>query len=124
MGGAFDLLQTMRSRLEWSRMETVRREGRAFIKLTGTWSSESAEALAPTGGSWPDGLPQQCRLYLDAETLWPHRVEWWGPDVPRSADVLLVQMEFRDPVLNQPLSAEGCAREFGLPVAAAQPYNP
>jgi hypothetical protein len=124
LSGVVGLLHTARTRVAWSRKETVRRDGRTFVKLTGSWSAESAAAFAPSGKPWPNGLPRLCRLYLDEHTLWPHRVEWWGPDVPRTADVLLLQMEFRDPVLNQPLSAERCAREFALPVAAAQPYNP
>jgi hypothetical protein len=43
-------------------------------------------------------------------------VEWWGPDPPLADDSLLVQMEFRDPVLNQPLSPERCAREFQVQI--------
>ena len=98
----------------------VRRDSRAFIKLTGSWSDEVMRTLVPADERWPDGLPRQCRLYLEAPTLWPHRVEWWGPLRANAGDALLLQMEFRDPIINQPLSAERCAREFGFPVALNQ----
>jgi len=110
LGGVVALLHAMRTRVNWSRKETVRRDGRASIKLTGSVSTEIA-ANQP----WPEGQPRQCRLYLDVATLWPQRVEWWGPDSPRSGDVLLQQLEFRDPVLNQPLSPERADREFAFP---------
>ena len=35
-------------------------------------------------------------------------MEWWGADLPRVGDVALVQMEFRNPVLNRALTAERC----------------
>src|SRR5262249_1232149 len=87
--GGVGLLQTLRSRIDWSSKETVRRDGRAFLKLTGSWSPKSTAAQRPTDQLGTDGLPRQARLYLDVETLWPHRVEWWGPASPRAADVLL-----------------------------------
>ena len=53
---------------------------------------------------WPHSFPRQCRLFLDARTRWPHRLEWWGPAPPRKGDSLLLQMEFRNPRLGQPLA--------------------
>jgi hypothetical protein len=111
-GGVVTLLPGLRQRLNWVRKETVRRGGRVFVKLTGTWTPAEAAALCPPGQPWPAGLPRQCKVYLDADTLWPHRVEWWGPDPPRPGEALLAQAEYRDPVLNQPLSPERAAREF------------
>lgn len=114
--GLSPLLQGLRTQMVWGRRELVRRGGREYHKLTGTWAD--APKTTPRDGPWPEGLPRQCRLYLDAETLWPARVEWWGPDPPREGECLLVQMEFRDPVLNRPLPAEQCIRGFAL---AAEP---
>jgi len=112
--GVFPLMQTLRQRMVWVHKEMVRRAGRDFIKLNGVWPDETRELLAPADKPWPAGLPRQCKLYLDPKTLWPHRVEWWGPDPPRPGEVALMQMELRDPVVNRPLSAERCAQEFGL----------
>jgi hypothetical protein len=110
--GILPLLQGLRQQMIWGPRETVRRGEREFIKLTGCWLPELARGFAPPGEPWPAGVPRQCRLYLDPRTLWPHRVEWWGPDPPRAGDVALVQMEFRSPVLNRPLTVERCAAEF------------
>jgi hypothetical protein len=60
---------------------------------------------------------RQAVLYLDATTLWPLRIEWWGNDRPGKPLQLLQQTEFRDPVVNQPLSNERCAAEFAKPQA-------
>ena len=56
--------------------------------------------------------PRICQIYLDAQTLWPHRVEWWAFQEQEQGAFLLLQLEFRDPRINQPLSHEACAREF------------
>jgi hypothetical protein len=110
--GVLTVLPALRERMTWFRQERVRRDGRLLVKLSATWRPAEAEALVPPGTPWPDDLPRQVRLYLEPETSWPHRLEWWGPDPDRPDDSLLIQMEFRDPVLNQPLSEERCAREF------------
>src|SRR5262249_3910618 len=111
--GVLALLPALRERMTWFRREAVRRDGRGLLKLSGAWApADAATARVRPGRPWPDGLPRQCRLYLDPATAWPCRFEWWGPDAPRPADALLIQMEFRDPVLNRPLSAAAGARAF------------
>jgi hypothetical protein len=118
-GAVTTLLPGLRQRMNCLSKETVRREGRLLHRLTAGWKPEVAAVLSPVGKPWPAGLARQGRLYLDAGTLWPQRLEWWGPDSPQAEDSLLVQMEFRDPVLNRPLSAERCANEFQLLNGAA-----
>ena len=80
--------------MTFTRKETGRWKGHAVVRLTG-------RKPPPV----PDNQPGECRLYLDAQTLWPCRIEWLGR-VPDRGDVLLVQMEFRDPVLGQPVHDE------------------
>jgi hypothetical protein len=101
-GGLAALVRDLRQQLAWVRKERVRRNGRPFIKLTG---------IRPVGEA-EDGRPRLARLYLDGETFWPHRLEWWGADPPRPGDVLLMQLELRDPVRNRPLPPDRCATEF------------
>jgi hypothetical protein len=112
--GLGPLLQGLRHRMVVTGKEAISWRGRQVLRLTLVWSPETAGFLAPPGQPWPDLLPRQCLLYLDAATLWPHRLEWWGPAPPRGEDSLVFQMEFRDPVWNQPLSREQCAREFSF----------
>jgi len=56
--------------------------------------------------------PRTCDLYLDAATHWPVRLEWWGAASPFDTPSLLLQMEFRDLKVNQPLSPEESVRLF------------
>jgi hypothetical protein len=110
--GLPSLLPSLRRRMNWVRKQSVRRDGRLLIKLWGTWTEADAAALVGRGKPWPDHLARQCRLYLDPDSSWPCRLEWWGPDAERGAEAPLVELEFRDPVLNQALPAEECARAF------------
>jgi hypothetical protein len=133
-GGPAALLAHLRKRLTWVRREMVMRQGLLLAKLTGTWTQAALADLKPAnaaGGNrpsldaslrvadrvrdWPSGLPRQCRLYLDGKTLWPYRLEWWGPDPPQPGEALLMEMEWRQPVVNRPLSAAQCAQVFTWP---------
>jgi hypothetical protein len=118
-GGVAPLLRRLRDRLLWARQELTRDDGAEAIRLVGVWPKEGAESLAPAGSEWPACTPRQCRLTLDAHTLWPRRVEWGGPVTPGGGDVLLAEVEFRNPVFNQPLPPERCAREFAIPAEVA-----
>ncbi len=112
--GMAPLVRNLRHCLVWARIETIERPAGGQIHLVGVWSKEDAIRHAPAGEAWPAGLPRQCHLYLDARTHWPQRVEWWGPHAAAGADRLLVQMEFRNPVFDRPLSAEACERLFAF----------
>jgi hypothetical protein len=112
--GMTPLLRALRNRLVWARGEVIRKAGRESLHLVGVWSHEEASKRAAPDEPWPAGLPRQCHLYLDGRTYWPQRVEWWGPNAVRGVDRLLVQMEFRDPVFNRPLSADVCRKLFAF----------
>jgi hypothetical protein len=108
--GVQPLLRDLRVRLSWVRREVL--PGREQVRLTGVWPADAIAHLAPPSSPWPEGLPRRCRLTLDARTLWPQRVEWWGPSARPEREVLLAEMEFRAPLRNCPLSAGRCAAEF------------
>ena len=112
--GMTPLLRALRNRLVWARGEVIRTSGSERIHLIGVWSRNDAAKHAAPDEQWPTGLPRQCHLYLDAHTFWPQRVEWWGPNAARGTDRLLMQMEFRNPVFNRPLSDDVCARVFAF----------
>ncbi len=94
--GVEPLLRSLRSQVRFTRRDAIRWRGRPILKLTGVRSRSE-----PLQGPWPALVARQCRLFLDAESLWPHRLEWWGPVPSAPGDVLLMQMEFRNPVLHQ-----------------------
>jgi hypothetical protein len=114
IAGLCPMLKGLRARMSASRQEEVLWNGRAAHRLTLHWSGEQAAALAAAGAEWPAYLPRRCVLYLDAASLWPVRLEWWGPGAEPGPDTQLLQVEYRDPVLNRPLSPEECAREFAF----------
>jgi hypothetical protein len=114
VAGLAPLLHGLGARMVATRQEPLTWNGRDVVRVTLLCSPEAARALAPAGGPWPASVPRKCVVYLDAATLWPHRLEWWGPARPGEADTPVVQMEFRDPVLNRPLSEEECLREFSF----------
>jgi hypothetical protein len=87
-GGVAALVDSLRQQMVWVARQTVRRGDRPYHRLTGVWPGASPPAEART--------PRLARLYLEPQTLWPHRLEWWGLDPPRAGDVLLMQTEFRD----------------------------
>src|SRR5581483_10991063 len=96
--GLEPLLTNLRRQVTFTRRDTVHWRGHDVVLLTGVWS-----APPPADQEWPAYFPRQCRLFLDPGTHWPHRVEWWGPTtLPKPGDSLIVQMEFRNPVLGQP----------------------
>jgi hypothetical protein len=122
-GPVVPLLRSLRSGANWSRIENVRRGGHVFIKLSGVWPENTRTTMNSPNRPWSVGVPRRCRLYLDQATLWPQRIEWWGPEAAGGSDALLLQMEFRDPVINQPMTAEQCAREFNFPASANQLFD-
>jgi hypothetical protein len=110
--GVGPLVRQLRGCLIWTRQESVHRAEGDRLELTGVWPTARLNELAPPDKPWPAGLPRRCVLSLDAATLWPCRVEWWGPGRDQEEDEVLAEVEFRDPVVNRPLSSELCARAF------------
>jgi hypothetical protein len=93
--GPGPLLQSLQPGTTFTRCQNVRWAGRDVLLLTGV------RAPPRNATPWPAFLPRQCRLFLDSRTLWPHRLEWWGPVPDCTEDCLLLEVEFRDPVLGQ-----------------------
>jgi hypothetical protein len=93
--GPVPLLRSLQEQVTFTRLDSTRWRDHDVLLLTGARSGAAESA-------WPAHRPRQCRLFLDSQSLWPYRLEWWGPAPKNSADVLLAQLEFRDPVPNQP----------------------
>lgn len=108
--GLAPLLRSLRQQVTFARSDKVRWRTQEVVLLTGVW------AVPPADQTWPDCFPRQCRLFLDGQSLWPHRLEWWGPIPGRSGDSLVSQMEFRNPVVGQPLPE----KEFAFQPGKAQ----
>jgi hypothetical protein len=108
MGGVGPLLRTLRTRLMWIRHQA----SQETVELMAVWPSSTLQELVPPDRPWPPGLPRTCRLALDARSLWPRAVEWWGPG--SAGDVLLARTEYENRGLNRPLAPQLCARSFAF----------
>jgi hypothetical protein len=118
--GVVPLLRSIQQRMTVTKKENIRWHGHDVVQLTAEWSGEVVKSFTQDGKQqWPAYVPRQCRLFLDAKSLWPHRVEWWGPRHPRGDESLLVQMEFRDPK-HEPLDDARCKKEFTFEAAPAE----
>jgi hypothetical protein len=107
-GGPYCLLKDMERVLENLKVVHGAWKGKPVIRLTGT-IVDNAVVSSPERITVP---PRRCHVLLDARTLWPFRVEWWASRSSEEQAVLLLQLEFRDPVINRPMSHADCAREF------------
>jgi hypothetical protein len=110
-GGVGPLLYTLRTRLMWVAHEAVRDSAAERLVLTAVWPPSVLRDIAPPDHPWPAGLPRVCRLSLNAKSLWPDSVEWWGPGAA-GPDVLLARTDYLNPAVNRPLPPEVCSRAF------------
>jgi hypothetical protein len=112
LGGLLPLLRQIRQSLQDPVQRAGLWQGRPALQVSGAWNAP--EDVLKT---LPPGLrARRCNIILDAETLWPYRVEWLGSPRPLNYPVVLLQMDFRDPVINRPLSPSECGREFRFSV--------
>jgi hypothetical protein len=111
--GVLPLLQSIHERMVVTKKEDTSWRGFSVTLLTAEWTNDLAKQVTQDGKQpWPQSFPRQCRLYLDAKTRWPHRVEWLGP-MPGREDAPIVQMEFRNPK-HEAMPPEVCKREFSF----------
>ncbi len=110
--GVGPLVKALRERLRAPARENVRWNGLEVIRITGAWPEDPGKLARVPDWQRPRYPARLCSIYLDAKTLWPHRIEWWGGEKAQDRAVLLLEMEFRDPILNRPLTPEQCTREF------------
>jgi hypothetical protein len=111
LGGLLPLLTQIREHLHEPIQQAGLCQQRKAIRLSGAWKTDEDRPK-----NLPAHLrPSQCAVYLDAESFWPFRIEWIGCPRPGDRPVLLMQMDFRDPVINQPPSDAECASLFEFP---------
>jgi hypothetical protein len=112
--GVAPLLSSLRRGLHNVQCQKRVWKGLEVIVISGTWPQDREQFGGLPAEFKPRYQPRLCCIYLDAQTLWPHRLEWWGSERPSQANSLLVQTEFRNPVINHVLPPEQCAAEFGV----------
>lgn len=108
--GPLALLQNLRNRLQYLHKDTGLWRGRPVIRIGGHQQTE-----VPPDPEVPLlARHRHCYLYLDAETLWPCRLEWRVWERPNDAPRPWLQLEFRHPVVNRPPTPDVCAQVFRI----------
>ena len=105
-GGPWSLLQRLRPQLRNLEVKQGKIGADIVFRVTAEAPGEASGLPVALG------VNLQCNLMFDEGTLWLRRIEWRQPG---SARELLLEMEFRNPIVNQPLSDEDCSREFSFP---------
>ncbi|RPI82501.1 MAG: hypothetical protein EHM42_09400 [Planctomycetaceae bacterium] len=88
--------------------EEVFRE-KPVLLITGTWSEAASGRMRRPGpggapGLLPPTVPDQMRLYLDKETGFPYRLLYLKRIPNRDVLKPMLTLDFRDVVLNEPIS--------------------
>ncbi len=102
--GPYPLLCELQRKLTDLQVQTGHWQNRPALLLTG-----NLPPTGPAGNQFANQFampPRRGLLVLDPQTLWPLRLEWWGDHS------LLLELEFRDPEINQQLAHADCVREF------------
>lgn len=106
--GPLPVLRELREIVTDWKAETGRWGTFEAIRLVGRARADHPRTQAGVSDRFFPG--QVCRLILEARTLWPLRVEWL-----LSEDTPVVEMEFRNPVLDRPLTHQECIETFTFP---------
>jgi|GEM_PF-5896650 len=104
--GPLPLLSELHTQVRDWHVQTGQRRERSVLRLQGTLEPGRAKREAQ-----PTPAVRSCRLYVDAASLLPLRLEWYQHADPQRSPLLL-EMEYRDLELNRALSPEECARAF------------
>jgi hypothetical protein len=120
--GLRPMLEELGHKIAWTKAHSGSLPSRGEVTiLEGEWSREFLDRLAPPpkeGSSDPDlrdawrkrtafiQVPRLCRVYLDRNSLWPYRIEWFGPKVIQGPDEVLVTLDFDPPRTQPPADSE------------------
>ena len=100
-GGPHAMVSQLKQHLRNGKLQTGLLKDRPVIRIRGELQPASFPALARVASS-----ALVAGVYVDAETLWPHRFEWSDSKRP------LLQIDFYSVEIGRQLSFEECARLF------------
>jgi hypothetical protein len=110
-GGIDRLLESLQKNLSGVRVAKASWKGQIVFRIEGDWQPSPSMATAANPGINQTAPQRRCAIFLDAHTLWPHRIEWSVGDGRENS-----QVEFREPLLNQPLPTIRADRLFSIPL--------
>ena len=97
-------LKDILAHLRDGKLQTGLLGNRRVIQITGQFEADTTRA----GGSIP---ARHCHVYLDAQTLWPCQIEWWGQDEHQRMKAIM-RVEYADEQINRELPMSECAKLF------------
>jgi hypothetical protein len=130
--GILPILRDLQANMRFQKMETTVLPGdRPVYLLEGEWTKAYLDKLAPERKP-PEGragqpappnpaelwakrqppfvlVPRSCKVYLRRDSLWPVRIDWYGPEKAEGPDVLLSRVEYTEPVVTPRPEAEAAA---------------
>jgi hypothetical protein len=112
------LLRQLRAAVAHWQAEHGVRSGREVLRLSGP-----LKVGAGRMSRWAALGATTAYLELDPATLWPHRFEW-RRGAATGPGALVLEMEYRDAEVNQPLSLQECARVFSYVPSGASRDEP
>jgi len=86
--------------LQDGKLQTGLLKDRRVIQISGELEGGSASMAV-----------RHCQVFLDATTLWPCQIDWFGVDASNRLKPIM-RVEYTDPEVNQELSLSECARLF------------
>jgi outer membrane lipoprotein-sorting protein len=110
LGGLPALLASLERSMTFDEIERQEIDAISFVIIGGTWNSEfrqrfQASPASPGSDQLPDLVPDRVRIYFDAETLFPRRIQYLKAPTDTELEHPLVALDFTDVELDAPVSA-------------------
>lgn len=107
LGGVAALLGAIERAMKFNAMKTETLRGHPVVVIEGTWTADQLTTWlgkdAPRGTPLPSSIPDIGRLYLDAETGFPHRLMYLKRVPDRAVLRSMLQLDFLDVTLDEPI---------------------
>ena len=109
LGGLPALLASLERSMTFDEIERQEIDGISFVIIGGTWNDEYRQRFrtSPTSSGsdrLPDLVPDRVKIYFDAETLFPRRIQYLKERTDTELEHPLVTLDFTDVVLDAPVS--------------------
>ena len=108
LGGLPALLASLERSMTFDQADHQEVDGISFVIIGGTWNNEYRQRFqsspASSSDRLPDLVPDGVRIYFDAETLFPRRIQYLKTRTDTELEHPLVTLDFTNVVLDAPVS--------------------
>jgi outer membrane lipoprotein-sorting protein len=104
LGGLPGLLAGLQRQLEFQSLERMTESGREMVVIRAGWKPDALTKLGlKPGEATPEYIPDLVRLWFDAETQVPVKIDYLKKAADKLPERAIVSLQFRDVVLDQPV---------------------